>query len=93
MIISGPTPPPARIDCDTAVRRLWDYLDAELDPVRAAEVEAHLAECLECPPHFAFATTFLKALAAARRADAPVSALRTGVIDALAREGFRRSEA
>ena len=94
MTIPRPTPPPdrpARIDCGTTVRRLWDYLDAELDPVHAAEVEAHLAACLECPPHFAFATTFLETLAAGRRADAPVTALRTRVLAALAHEGFRRS--
>jgi predicted anti-sigma-YlaC factor YlaD len=34
------------------------------------EVEAHLATCAACPPHFAFAARTLDALAAAR-ADAP----------------------
>lgn len=51
------------IDCDTAVRRLWDYLDGGLTTPDHAEVEAHLATCAECPSHFAFAVTTLDTLA------------------------------
>jgi anti-sigma factor (TIGR02949 family) len=90
MIMPGPTPPPASIDCETAVRRLWDYLDGELDPARAAEVDAHLAGCAECPPHFGFARTFLEALAAGRGARDGEPALRARVLTALSDEGFRR---
>jgi anti-sigma factor RsiW len=70
----GPLPlaaPPAPISCETAVRRLWDYLDAAgLAAPARGEVEAHLAACAECPPHFAFAARTLEALAAARPAAA-----------------------
>jgi anti-sigma factor RsiW len=52
------------IDCETAVRRLWDYLDSRLPPQSRAEVEAHLATCALCPPHFAFARSMQRALAA-----------------------------
>ncbi|GAC1656188.1 MAG: hypothetical protein NVS4B3_21670 [Gemmatimonadaceae bacterium] len=51
------------IDCETAVRRLWDYLDNRLPDVSYAEVEAHLATCLLCPPHFLFAESMQRALA------------------------------
>jgi anti-sigma factor RsiW len=93
MITPRPTPPAASIDCETAVRRLWDYLDGELDPARAAEVDAHLAGCADCPPHFDFARAFLGALAAGRGARDGEPALRARVLAALAREGFRRGDA
>jgi anti-sigma factor RsiW len=60
----------APIGCETAVRRLWDYLDGGLAAPTHREVEAHLATCAACPPHFAFAARTLDALAAARP-DAP----------------------
>jgi anti-sigma factor RsiW len=36
------------IDCMEAARRLWAYLDGELDAPSAAEVERHLGECARC---------------------------------------------
>lgn len=36
------------IDCVEAARRLWAYLDGELDAPSAAEVERHLGECARC---------------------------------------------
>jgi Predicted transmembrane transcriptional regulator (anti-sigma factor) len=56
--------PPSPIDCETAVRRLWDYLDGRLPAMSHGEVEAHLASCELCPPHFAFAAEMRKGLAA-----------------------------
>jgi anti-sigma factor RsiW len=53
------------------VRRLWDYLDGGLAAPARGEVEAHLATCADCPPHFAFAARTLDALAAARPAAPP----------------------
>jgi len=54
---------PAPIDCETAVRRLWDFLDGRLPDIPRAEVETHLATCERCPPHFDFARTMRGALA------------------------------
>ena len=65
--LAGPLPTP--IDCETAVRRLWDFLDGRLPMVEYAEVEAHLATCELCPPHFAFARHMRDALASARAPD------------------------
>ena len=59
--------PPSPIDCETAVRRLWDFLDGRLPAMTHGEVEAHLASCELCPPHFAFASEMRKALAASGR--------------------------
>ena len=58
------TAAPAPIDCETAVRRLWDYLDGRLPSAAHDEVEAHLATCQRCPPHFIFARSMQSALAA-----------------------------
>jgi anti-sigma factor RsiW len=90
-VTSPSTTLPAVIDCESTVRRLWDYLDAELDVTRAAEVEAHLARCLECPPHFVFAREMLEAVAASRRAPDEVSSLRARVYAALRASGFRET--
>jgi anti-sigma factor RsiW len=62
---STPSGSPAAIDCATAVRRLWDYLDGRLTPIAHDEVEAHLATCQKCPPHFVFAERMKRSLAGA----------------------------
>jgi anti-sigma factor RsiW len=74
---------PAPISCETAVRRLWDYLDGGLAAPARAEVEAHLAECERCPPHFAFSASTLAALAAARPPAVDDAALRERVLATL----------
>ena len=70
--MTHPAPPasdrPGPIDCTTAVRRLWDYLDGRLATIAHDEVEAHLATCAGCPPHFAFARAMQSALAASASA-------------------------
>lgn len=57
-----PDATPSPIDCATAVRRLWDYLDGRLSSVARHEVEAHLATCEKCPPHFEFAERMKRSL-------------------------------
>lgn len=37
-----------RIGCEEALRRLAAFLDGELDPSEAAEVERHLETCRSC---------------------------------------------
>ncbi|MBO3084792.1 mycothiol system anti-sigma-R factor [Cellulomonas fengjieae] len=43
-------PVPGNCDntCKDALDRLWEYLDAELGPLDAATVRAHLTECDGC---------------------------------------------
>lgn len=80
---------PRPIDCDTAVRRLWDYLDEELDAERFAEVEAHVATCHDCASHVAFSRTFLQAVATHWQTSASADELRARVVTSLKSEGFR----
>ena len=68
---AGPDARPASIDCETAVRRLWDYLDGRLPDIARTEVEEHLATCVLCPPHFDFARTMHSALAASAPPQVP----------------------
>ena len=62
-IAPGPTSP-APIDCEHAVRRLWDYVDGRLPSMARDEVEAHLETCAACLRRFDFAQTMRDALAA-----------------------------
>jgi anti-sigma factor (TIGR02949 family) len=78
-----PAAAPAPISCETAVRRLWDYLDGGLAAPARAEVDAHLAACDECPPHFDFSRRVKVALAAAGGAAPGDDALRARVRGAL----------
>lgn len=80
--------PPASLDCGAVVRQLWDYLDRRLGPEDAAVIDAHLAACALCPPHFAFERAFLDAVARARAEARDVTTLRDRVLTALHARGF-----
>lgn len=81
------------IDCTTAVRRMWDALDGELDAARMAAVETHLAECEQCPPHFAFARELRRHIAAARLEHENLEALRARLVRLLRARGYGRGDA
>jgi anti-sigma factor RsiW len=84
--VGSPAPP---LDCDATVRRLWDYLDEELDVAQAAAVALHLRSCDGCRAHFAFADHFLAALHEQWPAAQEPSSLRDRVIARLTAEGVR----
>ena len=75
-----------QFDCRETVRRLWDYLDHELSEAEVLAVDAHLASCDRCPPHFTFERAFLEAVRAARREQGAHAALRDRVRDILGLE-------
>ncbi|MCU0625683.1 MAG: zf-HC2 domain-containing protein [Gemmatimonadaceae bacterium] len=86
------TPPlTTPIDCETAVRRLWDYIDGALAEHAAVEVATHLAACAKCPPHFAFARSFLLAVGRTATIAPHGAATRERVLRALEAEGFSRA--
>ena len=76
------------IDCTTAVQRLWDYLDQELDDTRVAEVRQHLESCRSCLPHADFDRRFLEALGRVRELHLMPPAAKSHVMAALADAGF-----
>lgn len=82
-------------DCEQTVRRLWDYLDGELAAVDLAGVDAHLAACSKCPPHFEFERRFLAVVRDVRfTVSAPesdtIGALRARVVSMLSDAGELR---
>lgn len=79
-------------DCEQTVLRLWDYLDGQLGALDVAAIDAHLAACDRCPPHFTFERKFLDAVREARSAvqapdEATTSELRRRVVARLAADG------
>ena len=60
------------IGCEQALRRLFDYLDHELDESRRAEMEQHLKVCRGCYSRVEF-EKHLKHRLAAVGAEAPSS--------------------
>ena len=76
------------IDCQTAVRQLWDYLDDELDDARMIEVRQHLVTCKSCLPHAEFGRRFIQALSRAREHHVMPPAVRSQVMASLAAAGF-----
>lgn len=81
-------PEPTSIDCQTAVRQLWDYLDEELSDERMNEVHHHLEECASCLPHAEFGRRFLDALESVRHQQVMPPEVRSQVVAALAEAGF-----
>ena len=75
-------------DCDEAMRRLWDFLDGELDPARDAEMRAHLAACGHCSGHADFERLFLAAVRAAPAIPGADSTLRHRVVASLVAAGM-----
>ena len=76
------------IDCQTAVRQLWDYLDDELDDQRMVEVRQHLVSCKSCLPHAEFGRRFIQALSRARERHVMPAEVRGQVMAALSEAGF-----
>jgi anti-sigma factor (TIGR02949 family) len=60
------------ISCTEAVRRLWQFLDGELESGEAQSVEDHLDECVTCCGELEFSRELRKLLDAQRTADLPV---------------------
>jgi anti-sigma factor (TIGR02949 family) len=70
-------------DCESVVRELWDFLDAELDDATAAEIDAHLEACRHCRSHADFEQRLVDELAGLRRGHTDPEALRERVRAAL----------
>ena len=55
------------ISCQQALRRLYEYLDGELNADNAAEVRRHIEVCEACYPEVRFTTEFRDAVHRAAR--------------------------
>lgn len=79
---------PRGIDCRTAVKQLWDYLDQELTEDRMMQVRAHLESCEECLPHHDFGRRFLDALQSTRATAAMPADAKRKVMAMLREAGY-----
>jgi anti-sigma factor RsiW len=80
--------PPSLIDCETAARALYDYLDGRLPHATRQAVQHHIDVCSKCAGHFRFARRVLELIPSAMPLDADSRALRLKVIESLRAEGF-----
>ena len=78
----------ARIDCQSAIKELWDYLDDELPAERTAQIRAHLASCTGCETHVQFCRAFLTHIDMPIVSATQLAALRDKVRVTLEREGL-----
>lgn len=53
---AGPLDP---IECEEAVRRVYEFLDGELDTATTDRIRRHLQMCRRCYPYFDFERIFL----------------------------------
>lgn len=72
---------PGGISCEEALRRVYEYLDGELDPDTRERVHQHIEVCRRCYPFFNFERLFLdyvgeKGLAAEQREELREKVLR-----------------
>ena len=78
----------APIDCRSAMRELWDYLDNELPADRTEQIRVHLATCTGCNEHMQFCRAFLLQIELPTVTASAVADLRDRVRDALRRDGL-----
>lgn len=78
---------PAPIDCRSAMKDLWDYLDDELPAERAAQIREHLATCTGCESHMQFCRAFLRQIDMPMVSGNQIAELRDKVRATLLREG------
>ena len=57
------------IDCQDALRQLWEYLDGTVTAADRGLVEAHLARCRRCCGELDFAVELRRLLAESRSCD------------------------
>jgi hypothetical protein len=54
------------MQCDEVLVRLWEYLDRELGPYDALEMNVHLTGCADCYPVYRWDVALLNLLARVR---------------------------
>ncbi len=77
---------PDRIDCQQALDRVYEYLDAELTAESEAAVRHHIVECAPCFQLFDFERAYLAFLEARTRAQHAPPEARRAILNTLLTE-------
>lgn len=77
-----------KIDCNAAMRQLWDFLDGELTDERMAAVRTHLDRCKGCVPYAEFERAFLEALSGCKSRQCAPEGLRRKIFERLREAGY-----
>ncbi len=80
--------PPGSVECHGAMERIFDWLDNELDPEKAAGVGEHLETCARCYPRLSFERAFREAIRRAPHNEMATVELQRRILDVLNEEGF-----
>lgn len=78
--------PEGCIECSEALKKLYEYIDGELDHEALEKIRRHLEVCKKCRPHYKFERTFLHLLGEQGRASAPLE-LRRRIFQAILEGG------
>ncbi len=76
------------LDCETAVRALWAYLDGAMSDPDTRALERHLARCESCRAHADFEARLVDELVRMRRTHSDPDRLRARVVSALREAGL-----
>ena len=79
---------PALMECEAAVRALYDYLDGRLPTATELSVSAHIETCRNCASHFTFARRVLELVPAALPLAGEATALRERIVESLKAAGY-----
>jgi anti-sigma factor (TIGR02949 family) len=71
------------VNCDEALKHLYEFLDKELTPEAEREVRRHLEACRPCVDHFDFEGAFLQFLHARCRARGAPAELKRKILSEL----------
>ena len=82
---------PALIECETAARALYDYLDGRLPMATMRSVQHHVDTCRACASHFAFSRRVLDLVPAALPLAGETHALRLRIVESLKSDGYREA--
>ena len=55
--------------CEDIMKRLWEFLDGELEPVSAQALQRHLEACARCYPRYDFQRAYFKIMHRVRDRD------------------------
>ena len=72
-----------RIPCTSVVTLAYEYLDAEIAPEKAAQVEAHLGRCPPCRDYVERERSFLRSLRAGLAGEKCPNIVRERIRDAM----------